>query len=177
MDQYSLHSLILEMPICPASFDGVGKAWYHDEGIRERILDKKGCLVLPEIGESSPLQSQGCCVLNRAFLIPLIKTMRTSKTLITPSLEIIREQVEELWITHRAAKQRKNIAGKGKWRFPKLDPHLQLDDETLANAHSDAKGIKTLLCFARKQFLSERVAKESPLQHACLHACDMCNLC
>ena len=155
------------MPTCGANFDGVGRQWYHDDGIRERIFDRKSTLVLPELGEPSPNQSQACCVMNKAFLVPIIKTLRIAKTLIVPNVDQIREQLEDLWVPHLAAKQRKNYKGKGKGRFPKLDPQLQLDAETIGHCHTDAKGIKTLLCFVRKQFLSDRIAKEAQLNSMC----------
>ena len=69
--------------------------------------------------QKSGRQSQGCCVLNRAFLVPIIKTMRTNKTPISPSLDIIREQIEEeLWVSHLAAKKRKTYRAKGREDFP-----------------------------------------------------------
>ena len=55
------------MPTCVANFDGDGRQWYHDDGIRERIFDRKSTLVLPELGEPSPNQSQACCVMNKVF--------------------------------------------------------------------------------------------------------------
>ena len=112
--------------------------------------------------------------MNKCFLIPIIKMLRAAKTLITPNVDQIRDQLEKLWVSHLAAKKRRNLSGKGKGRFPKLDPQLQLDAETIGNCHTDAKGIKTLLCFVRKQFLSERVAKEAQLNSMSLQFMYFC---
>ena len=151
---------VVPMPICPASFDGVGRAWFRVEEIRERILERRGTLILPEIGEAAPAKTQGCCVLHKDFLGPIIMAMRAHSTLVIPSVQTIFDQVEELWQTHFLAKQKKKSA-KGSGRYPSRDPYFQLDLETLTNAWTDAKGIKSLLVYVRKQFLSGRVSKES----------------
>ena len=131
------------------------------EEVRERIFDHRGFLVLPEVGEPAPMQTQGCCVLNQTFLLPIIKAMKAAKTLKLPSLEQIHRQLVILWTTHQSAKKKKKGSSKG--RLPKLDDSFQLEPEILAHALTDAKGIKSLLSFVRKQFLSERVPKDSRL--------------
>ena len=158
------------MPASPAVLDGVGRAWYGVEEIRERIYDRRGLLVLPAVGEAAPLKTQGCAVMNQDFVIPVIKAMRAAGTLNVPSVAQIFEQFEQLWHTFASAKRKKK-SPKGSGRYPKLSAdECKLDVETDANAWTDAKRIKALLCFLRKQFLSERISKEpwfKPYTEAC----------
>ena len=148
----------------PANFEGVGRAWYLVPEIRERILDLKGCILLPELGSPAPSKTQGCDTLNKDFLIPLIRAMRVSKSLYVPSLDQIFAQLEQLWQTHHAH-QKKKKSPKGAGRYPKMGPDFQLPASTVAHCWSDAKGIKGLLCYLRKQFLSDRVSKEPQLMY------------
>ena len=150
------------MPQASAVLDGIGRAWYNVPEIRERILDK-GPLVLPEVGEAAPMQSQGCCVLNRDFLVPIVKAMHAAKCLHLPSVEMIYPELLSLWRTHFLARRKRyGSAGKGKGRYEK-DPQISLPPEVLSSSWTDAKGIKTLLSYLRKLFLSSRISKESQL--------------
>ena len=95
------------MPESLAVLDGIGRSWYAVVEIRERILDLKGPLLVPELGEAAPHQSQGCCVANKHFLVPIIKAMRQAKCLHLPSVEIIYRLLAELWLTHFLARKKK----------------------------------------------------------------------
>ena len=156
--------LLEKMPESPANLDGIGKAWYRNAEIRDRILEIKGFLVLPDFGAVAPTQTFSCCVLNQDFLIPIMKAMRAAKTLTTPSVGHIYPQMVELWKMHELSK-RKKFDPRRRGRYPQIDETWEPDDETSGFCHADAKGIKHLLCFVRKQFLSTRVAKET-WQHA-----------
>ena len=152
------------MPLCVADFDGIGRSLFSVTEVRERIFDLKGPLILPEIGSPAPDKTQGCCILNQDLLMPFVKAMRAAKSLALPATEQIYCEVEQLWMTYFLFKQKKKSA-KGSGRYPKLDPQFKIPDDITAHAWSDAKSIKKLLGFLRRQLLSQRVAKDSQLNN------------
>ena len=144
----------------PVILSGLGAAWYGNPEVRDRLsLEAPSSLILPASGEKVPIASQETAVVNDMFLIPIIIQMRAASSLKIPSLETIAEELEALWIKYHEARQKRAYKG----RNPKLASDFKLPDHVQAICITDSKHIKTLLSMMKKQFQSERVAREPQL--------------
>ena len=139
---------------------GLGAAWYGNSEVKDRLsFEAPNPLILPAPGEKVPLANQETVVMNDMFVIPIIIQMRAARSLKIPSMETIAEELEALWVKFHESRQKKAYKG----RCPKLPSDFILPDHVQAICVTDSKHIKSLVSMAKRQFQSERVARESQL--------------
>ena len=137
--------------------DGLGLKWYKDPDVKERLDDDVSMgLLRPPDGEKVASISQGCAVANKIFLEPVIAEMRRAGSLKIPQVADIAIELSVIWWRYGQAQQRKGKKG----RLPKIDEHSELPEPCQAQCHAEAKTLKSLISMVKKQFLSERVARE-----------------
>ena len=144
---------------CPAELlEGISRVWWENPEVRQRLMDDSVTLILPAEGDKAPQPSQQCALTNGMILGPVLFRMHMFQTLKIPSVEMLAAEMLSLWSLQCRAKQRKKTE---KGRLPMLDAEFRIPEAVQAQCHLDAKSAKTLLSTLRKQFLSDRVAKEA----------------
>ncbi|CAE7908082.1 unnamed protein product [Symbiodinium necroappetens] len=148
----------MALDVEPVVLTGLGSAWFCNEEIRERLsMEAPTALVVPASGDRTVAVSQETAVMNDMFLIPIIIQMKAAKSLKIPSLEDLASELEGIWVKLYEASQKKASRG----RFPKMPCDFKLPDHVQALCISDAKNLKSLLSMVKKQFQSERIARDA----------------
>ena len=144
---------------------GLSVSWLLNPEIKERLMEEgaKGLVVPPE-GEKIPICVQSTAVANDMFLKPVMVQMRAARSLKIPSVEALVQELTSLWYKHYESKEKRKAAAAG--RPPKLPAEFRLPDAVAAVCHTDAKHLKSLLSMCKKQFQSDRQAREIRLHKA-----------
>ena len=142
------------------NISGLSLSWSRNMEIKERLLDEghKGLIRAPE-GEKVPTTIQATAILNDSFLIPIIIQMKAARSLKIPDLDSLEEEISLTWFKYFEAKHRKS--GHAVGRCPKLPDEFKLSPAVQASCRVDAKYLKSLLSMVKKQFISDRKARES----------------
>ena len=135
-------------------------AWSRNVEIKDRLLEEghKGLILAPE-GEKVPIAIQATAILNDSFIIPIVIQMKAARSLKIPSLDSLEEELSLTWVKYFEAKERKSANATG--RCPKLPDDFKLSPAIQACCRVDAKYVKSLLSMVKKQFMSDRQARES----------------
>ena len=145
-----------------ADLSGLGETLFSDAEVKDRLMEEAASvgLVLPAEGDKVPTPSQETVIKNEVLLCPIITEMKRAFSLKIPKLEAISEQLGVAWTKYFKAKQKRRVRG----RIPDLPVGFELPENVQAQCVVDAKYLKPLLSLAKKQFLSDRVARESQYQ-------------
>lgn len=139
---------------------GLSVSWLLNPELKERLMEEgaKG-LVAPPEGEKVPICVQATAVANDMFLKPIMVQMKAARSLKIPSIEALVQELTSLWYKYYEAKEKRRASAAG--RPPKLPAEFRLPDAVAAMCHSDAKHLKSLLSMCKKQFQSDRAARET----------------
>ncbi|CAE7882633.1 unnamed protein product [Symbiodinium necroappetens] len=149
----------MDRTVYDVDISGLGVGWHANLELKDRLLEEgsKG-LILPPEGEKVPLPMQSTAILNDAFLIPIAIQMRAARNLKIPSLDALEAELLVTWTKYFESKERKKVSGSG--RYPSLPQEFKMPASVEASVHQDAKYLKSLLSMIKKQFLSERQARD-----------------
>ncbi|CAE7332378.1 unnamed protein product, partial [Symbiodinium pilosum] len=91
------------------------------------------------------------------FIIPIALEMRAARNLKLPPLDEIQDEFLALWYKFFEAREKKKSSG----RMPQLPKNFEIPAYIQALCRTDAKELKRLMSMVRKQFLSERISRDS----------------
>ena len=129
-----------------ANFEGLASEWYKNEDLKLRGHDSHR-LVGRAQGIPIAQDDQWHAVHNKAVLEPIIDRMRISHYIRTPYLEELEPEIKAFHAL---------VATKGKLDWDNF-PTLPIDDVAI---HVCASGIKKILRYARKKFLSPHIPRD-----------------